>query len=121
MWFLIQISVGRPCRPPPGYPIGIYDRISVEARVIASCLPPPLSFVPAGARARLGEGKIGQIAVSPDGEDLAVGSGVGVYLYKADTFQERKLSLTEGDVWGVAFGPDGTTVASGLSDGTVVL
>jgi outer membrane protein assembly factor BamD (BamD/ComL family)/uncharacterized protein YjiK len=81
----------------------------------------PLSFVPVEARARLGKGELGGFAFSPNGDYLAVASGVGVYLYRADTFQEVWLGLTEHSEISVAYSPDGTTLASGSRDGTVIV
>ena len=69
--------------------------------------------VPTGARARLGKGSLDKLALSPDGEYLAVASAVGVYLYRADTLQPVWLGLAEDTMLSVAFSPDGTTLASG--------
>ena len=71
--------------------------------------------LPAGAKARLGKGEIsGQIAYSPDGTRLAVGSGIGIWLYDTTTYQPVAL-LTGYTSWvlSVAFSPDGRTLASG--------
>ena len=47
--------------------------------------------LPEGSLARLGKGRIGQILYSPDGTLLAVNSGVGVWLYDAETGSEIAL------------------------------
>ena len=73
--------------------------------------------LPDGAIARLGKGRIEQIAYSPDGSRLAVGGGIGIWVYDADTGTE--VALISGHtavVNSVAFSPDGNTIASGRSD-----
>ena len=48
--------------------------------------------LPEGAKARLGKGRIsGNIAYSPDGTRLAVGSSIGIWLYDTTTYQEGAL------------------------------
>ena len=52
--------------------------------------------LPEGAKARLGKGRIsGNIAYSPDGTRLAVGSSLGIWLYDTTTYQE--VALLTGD------------------------
>ena len=80
--------------------------------------------LPEGAKARLGKGWISEIAYSPDGTRLAVGSAPGIWLYDTQTGEE--LSLLTGHtsfVWSVSFSPDGQTLASGSgsSDETIRL
>ena len=83
--------------------------------------------LPEGAKARLGKGNIGfgrAVAYSPDGTQLAVASGIGIWLYDARTGNE--ISLIEGSgggygVQSVTFSPDGNTLASAEAEGTVVL
>ena len=59
---------------------------------------------------------------SPDGTRLAVASGIGIWLYDAHTGDEVSLLTGHTDrVTSVSFSPDGTTLASGSSDGTVRL
>ena len=75
-----------------------------------------------GASARLGRGTVVAVQYSPDGTRLAVGGGVGIWLYDAHS-HEVLLLLTDhtSAVWSVAFSPDGETLASGGGDGTVRL
>ena len=78
--------------------------------------------LPEGAKARLGKGWISEIAYSPNGTRLAVGSAPGIWLYDTQTGEE--LSLLTGhtdDVNSVSFSPDGQTLASGSSDETLRL
>ncbi len=71
--------------------------------------------LPEGAIARFGKGTLKDIAYSPDGNQLAVASSVGVWIYDANTGAE--LSLLPGDTFRIdtiAYSPDGRTIA-GLS------
>ena len=74
----------------------------------------PQWHLPDGAIARLGKGIIQELAYSPDGSQLVVGSSIGVWLYDTVTYQEVALltGRTHG-VASVAYSPDGTTLASG--------
>ena len=74
--------------------------------------------LPDGAIIRLGKGRIGEgdraVAFSPDGQRLAVASGIGVWLYDVATSRELALFTGHtGDVRTVAFSPNGTMLASG--------
>ena len=78
--------------------------------------------LPEGASARLGKGTIGEIAYSPDGGRLAVASGIGIWIYDASTGAE--VALFRGhtrSVLGVAYSPDGRTLATTSYDNTVRL
>lgn len=78
--------------------------------------------LPKGVKARLGKGTIHEIQYSPDGTRLAVASGIGIWLYNTATHQEVVLLTGHtGDVFSVAFSPDGHTLATGSDDGTVLL
>jgi Tol biopolymer transport system component len=68
--------------------------------------------------ARLGRGVIRHVALSPDGETLAIASTTGIWLFDADSLEF--LDLLEGQagpVQVVAWSPDGTKLASGNEDG----
>ena len=77
--------------------------------------------LPDGAMARLGEGRIDDIAFSPGGQYLAVASGIGVWIYEVATSRALMLIPTASSVNSVSFSPDGATLASGSGDGTVKL
>ena len=78
--------------------------------------------LPEYAKARLGKGCVGEVAYSPDGNRLAVASGTGIWLYDAHTGNELALLTGHtGKVRSVGFSPDGSTIASGSEDNTVVL
>ena len=78
--------------------------------------------LPAGAIARLGKGRIEEVAFSPDGSLLAVASRIGIWFYDAATSRELALLLGHtSDVYSVTFSPDGSTLASGSRDNTVKL
>ena len=78
--------------------------------------------LPEGARLRLGKGNVRDVAWSPDGTRLAVGTSPGIWLYDADTGSE--VSLLTGHtrrLHSMVFSPDGTTLASAGLDGRLRL
>ena len=84
----------------------------------------PQWHLPEGAKARFGKGTINGIAYSPDGTQLAVASGIGIWIYDAQTGEELDLLSGHTDeVVSVSFSPDGNTLASGggMFDGTIRL
>ncbi|GAB4580355.1 MAG: hypothetical protein Fur0022_30950 [Anaerolineales bacterium] len=69
--------------------------------------------VPKTAFARLGKGRILSAALSPDGQWFAVGSTTGVFVYRADTFEEVWSVPLQTGVLQVAFSPDSAVLAIG--------
>ena len=71
--------------------------------------------LPEGVSARLGKGDVAEMAYSPDGSRLAVGSSIGIWVYDVRSGTEVALigGHTGGSVRSVAFSPDGNTLASG--------
>ena len=84
-------------------------------------VPTPTRAVSVAPVARLGKGWVRQVAFSPDGRWLAVGSSVGVYVYEVATLREVRRLETEAPTLVVAFSPDGRLLASGYEDETVIL
>ena len=73
--------------------------------------------LPQGAKARLGKGMlIGNIALSPDGSQLAVCTTIGVWICDTDTGKEQHLFNKHADKWVrcVAYSPDGSIIAVGV-------
>ena len=77
--------------------------------------------LPKDAKTRLGKGSISEIQYSPDGQFLAVASGIGIWLYDVTAHQEVSLltAHTRG-VDSLAFSPDGHTLASGSTDAIIL-
>ena len=78
--------------------------------------------LPEGAKARLGKGSISEITYSPDGNYLAVGGSIGIWIYDARSL--KALDLFTGhteSVTSIAFSPDSRTLASSSYDETVRL
>ena len=67
--------------------------------------------LPGGASARLGKGTTGDMAYSPNGDLIAVGTSTGAWLYDAHTGAEVAL-LSAGPVDSVSFSSDGKTLAT---------
>ena len=79
-------------------------------------------YLPDDAVARLGKGEINEIQCSPDGARLAVLSTIGIWLYDTTTYRAvALLSVDTGRVYSVVFSPDGSMLAGGSEDGTVLL
>ena len=77
----------------------------------------PQWHLPEGAKARLGKGAIKQIIYSPDGNRLAVASGIGIWIYDAHTGKALDLLMGHREVVNsVAFSPNGRTVVSSGGD-----
>lgn len=66
-----------------------------------------------------GNGKANTIALSPDGQILAIGTGIGVYLYDSQNFRFITLLPTPYSVQSIAFSPDNLSIALGQSQGII--
>ena len=76
--------------------------------------------LPENAIARLGKGRVRDVAFSPDGIHLAVATDIGLWWYELATMQPVALWETErGMVSAVSFSRDGQWIATGNSDGIV--
>ena len=78
--------------------------------------------LPKEAKVRLGKGDINRIRFSPDGNELAVASSIGIWMYRVATGDE--IALLTGhtaDVRNIAFSPDGRILASAGNDRTLRL
>ena len=69
--------------------------------------------------ARWGQGTLNDVAWSPDGRLLALGTSLGVYLYDAHTLEQVAFWPAEAKVFKVEFSSDGSLLAAGLSTGAV--
>lgn len=77
--------------------------------------------LPAGVKARLGKGRILDIAYSPAGDRFAIVTPIGIWVYDAESGIEVMLLVGEGfqhiysfrRMKSVAFSPDGRTIAGG--------
>ena len=87
--------------------------------------PPPPTFIPAQKLPILSpenaaqitlltrlEGTAIQVAWSPDGKLLAIGSTSGIYLYDSKTMKQQRLIDAVRDIKGMAFSPDGHVLVS---------
>lgn len=76
----------------------------------------------AGAKARLGKGRIHQVKYFPDGKRLAVATSIGIWIYDVQTGEVLDLLTGHTEpVKTIAFSSDGETFASGSKDNTIRL
>ena len=76
--------------------------------------------LPDGAIARLGRGGIQVLSMSPNGEYLAVGTLIGVWVYESSTLAPIALWDTErGLISTLDFSPHGKWLATGNTDGSI--
>lgn len=62
---------------------------------------------------RLGKGILNDVQWSPDGRWLGVATGLGVYLYDAQTLELARFIDAGEAVWAIAFSPNGKRLATG--------
>ncbi len=70
---------------------------------------------------RVGRGRIVAIAYAPDGETLALGSAIGIYLYDLNTFHLQQFLPTPTWVWCLTYNRTGTWLAAGMDNGKIRL
>ena len=82
-----------------------------------------LCALPDGAVARLGQGNVWDMAISPDGEYLVIGTPSGLWWYELPTMSPVALwNLEQGGVArisAISFSPNGDWIATGGYDGYV--
>lgn len=78
--------------------------------------------LPTGAKSRIGKGEIQQLKYFPDGKRIAEATSIGVWIYDIPSGTVVDL-LTEhsSPVKSMVFSPDGETLATGSTDGTIIL
>ncbi|MDE0637952.1 MAG: hypothetical protein OXI43_19100 [Candidatus Poribacteria bacterium] len=78
--------------------------------------------LPEGVKARIGSGTIRTMQYSPDGNLLAVVSGIGVWIFDAQTANPRHLLAAHtGVINSISFSPDGNILAIGTENGMAQL
>jgi len=76
--------------------------------------------LPEGAIARFGRGRVTYLVFAPNGNILAVGSCLGVWLYDVSTLTSLCLFDTErGMVSALTYSPNGVFIATGNWDGDI--
>ncbi len=112
---------GTPTAGPVGTATGAAATVTSAPAVTATTASPtavPPTATPGGpleltAAGTLGRGQAFQMAWSPDGNTLAIGSSVGAYLLDANTLAVVKLLPADGPVYLVRFSPDGALLVGG--------
>jgi len=74
-----------------------------------------LGLVPKYATARLGLGELRELAASPDGTRIAVGSSIGVHVFETSNLGQIWSASTNMAVARLAWSPDGRSIAAGLT------
>jgi len=89
----------------------LYSKVNLVNKI---ALPTYVGPIPDGALVRLGKGEISVFALSPDGNYLAVGNQIGIYLYNAKTFEQLWVNPC-GNIRILEFNPDSQLLIS-ISD-----
>ena len=77
--------------------------------------------LPEGVKARFGKGAAHKVQFSPDNTQLAVTTTTGIWIYDAETLQERNLLTGTGIVFSLVYSPDSSTLAGGSGTGEIHL
>ena len=89
----------------------VYSKVNLSNKIV---LPSYMGPVPDGALIRLGKGGISVFAISPDGNYLAIGNEIGIYLYNAKTFEQLWVNPC-GNIRFLEFSPNSQFLI-GISD-----
>ncbi len=97
------------------------EPVDIDPKVLADVHQEKTAFIalPTDAVVRFGRGGRSDVAVSPDGNLVAVVSNIGVWLYSAYTDEFLSLLASKGEniPSTAAFSPDGTQIAIGYRNG----
>ncbi len=98
------------------------DEMTATAEPTSAALPVigPANAGMVEELAMLSRGRIGDMALSPDGETLAISTTVGIWLYDAQSLELERYIESDVSLVSIAWSPDGTTLAAGR-DGAVWL
>ena len=94
----------------------IVDAISKDQKVITPENASKLEEIH-----RFGKGTIQDITFSPNGEQIAVATTIGIYFYDSQTLSEISFIETKSWISSLAYSPDGKAFASGSWDNEVQL
>ena len=108
--------------------IGIIS-VSIISIIVTTKKPPddfipktPQRDLPKGVKARIGKGRILDVAYVPESTQFAVGSSTGIWFYDANTLEE--VGVIQGNTskeFSMSFSPDGKILATTSGDKTVHL
>lgn len=125
-----------PADTPAGTPIPTRKELTSTPTITPTATPSPTATLephlaaflsqplPDGSIARLGKGEVYDIALSPDGDSVALATSIGVYRYQLEgttgTPQELWFVPTTVRTTSVAFSPDGHLVAAGSANDSIM-
>lgn len=77
--------------------------------------------IPPDASSRLGRGSLNVISFSPDGQQIAAGGDVGLYLYDGQSLEEIWQVPSDSSILSLSFSPLGDILAVGSANGSISL